>query len=98
MPLVYKAVCDFCGEPIPVGTSVMNFWCCEQRFCSEECADNEHDRRIREWLRREFSIQRHPNSRFWQVVDGNGDLVCLTVYKKGAEEVVRRLTEAWKHR
>lgn len=32
--------------------------------------------------------------RFWAVYDADGQLVCLTVYKKGAREVVRRLTEA----
>lgn len=31
--------------------------------------------------------------RFWAVHDGDGQLVCLTVYKKGAREVVRRLTQ-----
>jgi len=31
--------------------------------------------------------------RFWAVHDGEGQLICLTVYKKGAREVVRRLTE-----
>ena len=29
--------------------------------------------------------------RFWAVYDGE-QLVCLTVYKKGAAEVIRRLT------
>jgi hypothetical protein len=29
--------------------------------------------------------------RFWAVLDGAGDLVCITVYKRGAAEVVRRL-------
>ena len=29
--------------------------------------------------------------RNWQVLDPAGQLVCLTVYKRGAEEVVRRL-------
>lgn len=29
--------------------------------------------------------------RNWQVIDPAGELVCLTVYKRGAEEVVRRL-------
>jgi hypothetical protein len=29
--------------------------------------------------------------RNWQVTDSAGELVCLTVYKRGAEEVVRRL-------
>lgn len=31
--------------------------------------------------------------RFWAVHDADGQLVCLTVYKKGAREVVRRLTQ-----
>lgn len=30
--------------------------------------------------------------RFWEVRDATGDLVCLTAYKKGAVEVVRRLS------
>ena len=30
--------------------------------------------------------------RFWAVHDGAGQLVCLTVFKKGAAEVVRRLS------
>ena len=29
--------------------------------------------------------------RDWMVIDPQGELVCLTVYKRGAEEVVRRL-------
>jgi hypothetical protein len=37
-----------------------------------------------------YTIERH--GRFWKVVDAVGDLVCLTVYKRGAREVVRRLT------
>jgi hypothetical protein len=37
-----------------------------------------------------FVIDRH--GRFWQVTDPEGQLVCLTVYKQGAKEVVRRLT------
>lgn len=31
--------------------------------------------------------------RFWEVVDPAGELVCITVYKRGAAEVVRRLCE-----
>jgi hypothetical protein len=30
-------------------------------------------------------------NRHWAVVDSAGELVCLTVYKRGAEEVIRRL-------
>ncbi len=39
-----------------------------------------------------YSIQRR--GRYWQVVDAAGELVCVTVYKRGAEEVVRRLSSA----
>lgn len=31
-------------------------------------------------------------SRNWAVYDNSGCLICVTVYKKGAEEVVRRLS------
>jgi hypothetical protein len=34
----------------------------------------------------------HKYKRFWQVTDADGQLVCLTVYRRGAKEVVRRLT------
>jgi hypothetical protein len=36
-----------------------------------------------------FEIKRR--DRHWEVRDPAGDLVCLTVYKCGAQEVVRRL-------
>ena len=36
-------------------------------------------------------IARYPHSRYWGVYDAAGVLVCVTVYKKGAQEVVRRL-------
>lgn len=29
--------------------------------------------------------------RYWAVYDAAGNLVCVTVYKKGAMEVIRRL-------
>lgn len=32
--------------------------------------------------------------RFWAVTDAAGDLVCLAVYRKGAREVLRRLSLA----
>jgi hypothetical protein len=32
--------------------------------------------------------------RYWAVYDDDGELVCVTVYKKGAKEVVRRLSIA----
>lgn len=33
----------------------------------------------------------HRRGRYWQVLDASGELVCLTVYKRGAQEVIRRL-------
>src|SRR5712671_250463 len=36
-----------------------------------------------------FRISHYPNSRFWAVYDGD-DLVAVTVYRRGAEEVRRR--------
>lgn len=33
----------------------------------------------------------HRRRRFWAVLDPTGALVCITVYKCGAEEVIRRL-------
>lgn len=30
--------------------------------------------------------------RFWAVYDSEDSLICVTVYKKGALEVIRRLT------
>lgn len=36
-----------------------------------------------------MSIKKY--GRFWAVYDAEGDLVCVTVYKRGALEVVKRL-------
>ena len=38
----------------------------------------------------QYTIRRRARS--WEVRDPVGELVCLTVYKRGAVEVVRRLT------
>lgn len=37
-------------------------------------------------------IQRYRKTRFWAVYDETDALVCVTVYKRGAQEVLRRLT------
>jgi hypothetical protein len=39
-----------------------------------------------------MKIDRWP-PKFWAVYDDAAELVCVTVYKKGAEEVVRRITQ-----
>lgn len=38
-----------------------------------------------------YTIQKSAKSRFWEVIDSAGELVCLTAYRRGAQEVVRRL-------
>ena len=38
-----------------------------------------------------YTIIKQTKSRWWEVRDPEGDLVCLTVYRRGAREVVRRL-------
>jgi hypothetical protein len=37
------------------------------------------------------TIRRRKDTRWWEVIDPNDELVCLTVYRRGAREVVRRL-------
>lgn len=37
-----------------------------------------------------YKIRRR--GKFWEVLDSVGELVCITVYKRGAVEVVRRLS------
>jgi len=36
-------------------------------------------------------IARYQNTRYWAVIDADGTLVCLCVYRKGAQEVMKRL-------
>ena len=38
-----------------------------------------------------YRIIKQRHSRYWEVRDPADELVCITVYKKGAAEVVRRL-------
>ncbi|HEX8394149.1 MAG TPA: hypothetical protein VF665_17530 [Longimicrobium sp.] len=38
-----------------------------------------------------YTIQKQDRSRWWEVRDPAGELVCLTVYRRDAREVVRRL-------
>lgn len=38
-----------------------------------------------------MTIQKY-GRRFWAVYDAEGQMVCVCLYKKGAREVVRRLT------
>jgi len=38
-----------------------------------------------------YAIRKKKDTRWWEVLDPQDELVCLTVYRKGAREVVRRL-------
>jgi hypothetical protein len=39
-------------------------------------------------------ITHYGKTRYWAVYASDGALVCITVYRKGAAEVVRRLQQA----
>lgn len=41
-----------------------------------------------------MKVSRYKKTRFWAVYDASGRLICLTVYKKGAQAVVERLLAA----
>jgi hypothetical protein len=36
-------------------------------------------------------IERYGNIRYWAIRERDGALICLCVYRKGAQEVLRRL-------
>jgi hypothetical protein len=38
-----------------------------------------------------YKVVKREKDRWWEVRDLRGELVCVTVYKRGAVEVVRRL-------
>jgi hypothetical protein len=38
-----------------------------------------------------YTVVKRERDRWWEVRDPKGELVCVTVYKRGAVEVVRRL-------
>ena len=42
-------------------------------------------------------IERYKGSRFWALYDEAGALVVVTVYKRGAAEVQRRLARSLEH-
>jgi hypothetical protein len=39
-----------------------------------------------------MTIKRYGNTRYWAVYASDGALICVCVYRKGTQEVVRRLT------
>jgi hypothetical protein len=45
-----------------------------------------------------FRVEKREGTRWWKVLDPAGELVCLTVFRRGAREIARRLNEAEKDR
>ncbi len=45
-----------------------------------------------------YTVVKREHTRWWKVLDPAGELVCLTVFRRGAREVARRLNEAEKSR
>jgi hypothetical protein len=45
-----------------------------------------------------YRVEKREWTRWWKVLDPAGELVCLTVYRRGAREVARRLNTAEKNR
>jgi hypothetical protein len=39
-----------------------------------------------------MKIERWKDGRHWAIYDETGELIAVVVYKKGAQEIVRRLT------
>src|SRR5579859_6154806 len=91
MTTPHGPVCDRCFISLDGGCFV-TFFFPELRYCSESCLQAAEADRRRESRRTAYQIERYRRSRFWAVLDGHGELICLVVYKKGAQEVVRRLS------
>ena len=45
-----------------------------------------------------YRVEKREDTRWWKVLDPAGELVCLTVYRRGAREVARRLNAVEKNR
>ena len=82
--------CDQCQRPLPGGYGYISFFFCHTICCSKECLEAAETERRQAIRAEEYSLNKHGH-RHWKVVDGNGELVCITLYKKGAAEVIRRL-------
>ncbi|MCW3051837.1 MAG: hypothetical protein JWN14_1007 [Chthonomonadales bacterium] len=83
--------CDHCHAPLRGRRFHCDFSFTHLVYCTPGCLAAAKDERRRRMRSQVFSFRKH-GRRFWKVVDGNDDLVCVTVYKKGAKEVIRRLS------
>lgn len=85
-------VCDYCGARIDGYGVTPSYFLIHLRYCNEACLEAAEEERRRVWRAKELSVEKY--GRHWKITDGNGELVCLTVYKKGAAEVMKRLQKA----
>lgn len=85
--------CYYCGKPLSDGKGYVSFWRTHLRYCSPNCLDTAE----REWGEAiQIPILTYRFDKYgmrnWAVYDSNEEMVCVTVYRKGAEEVIRRLS------
>jgi hypothetical protein len=83
--------CDHCHRPFGGQPCVVSFFCCQFRYCGRPCPMAAEEGRKRRWRAGRLSVGRH-RKRHWKMADGNGEIVCATLCRKGAEEVGRRLS------
>jgi hypothetical protein len=83
-------LCDHCRASLSGMQTYRDFFFCEFAYCSPACLEAAHAERLYALRAEEYAVERHA-SRYWKVVDGNGEVVCITLGKKGAEEVIQRL-------
>ncbi len=82
--------CDHCHRLFDGHPCIISFGFTQFRYCGRLCLIDAEEERAQRSRAEEYSLLRH-RTRHWKVVDGNGDIVCVTLYRKGAEEVIRRL-------
>ena len=81
--------CHHCHTPFNGKKCYVEFCFSHLRFCSEQCLTDAAEERRKRFRAEEFRMEKHGSR--WKVVDGNGELVVVAC-KKGATEVIRRLT------
>jgi hypothetical protein len=86
----HSLLCSHCHAPLCQGRTFRDYFFCEFAYCSLACLEAAHAERLCALRSEEYKIEPHTASH-WKVQDGNGTVVCITVGKAGAEEVLRRL-------
>jgi hypothetical protein len=86
----HSPLCDHCHAPLEGCQCYRDYFFCEFVYCSPACLEAAHAEHLHRLRSEEYALEQH-TARFWKVVDGNGETVCITLGKAGAEEVLRRL-------